>query len=234
MNCLIVDDEVLAQEVIEHYLSRIEGMVVIGKCKNALEAFAALNRHQVDLMFLDIKMPEISGLDFIRSLKHPPKIILTTAFTEYALEGYELDVADYLLKPVSFERFLKAVDKVRQGQNKEAISSIAATTEADSFYVKSDRKLVKIIPSEIIYIESQKNYLYIHTKTQKIMTYSTLNNMEESLNQYSYLLRVHKSYLINKAEINQIDNGIILLQSGAAIPLGASYRDDFMAQMRIL
>lgn len=233
MNCLIVDDELLAQEVIEHYLSRIEGMVLVGKCNNAIEAFAALNRHPVDLMFLDIKMPEITGLDFIRSLKHPPKIILTTAFTEYALEGYELDVSDYLLKPVSFERFIKAVDKVRRVQDQIAPTPILPA-EADSFYVKSDRKLVKVIPSEIIYIESQKNYLYIHTTEQKILTYSTLNNMEESLNRYDYLIRVHKSYMINKNLIRQIDNGIIILKTDAEIPLGASYRDDFMAQMRIL
>ncbi|RYD99232.1 MAG: response regulator transcription factor [Sphingobacteriales bacterium] len=234
MNCLIVDDELLAQEIIEHYLSRIEGMVVVGKCNNAIEAFAALNRTPVDLMFLDIKMPEISGLDFIRSLKHPPRIILTTAFTEYALEGYELDVSDYLLKPVSFERFLKAVDKVRQVFHKEPVMAVSQAIETDSFYVKSDRKLVKIIPSAIIYIESQKNYLYIHTTEQKIITYSTLNNMEESLKRYSYLYRVHKSYLINKSHIVQLDNGIILLKNGAAVPLGASYRDDFMAQMPVL
>lgn len=233
MNCLIVDDEILAQEVIEHYLSRMEGMVLVGKCNNAIEAFAALNRHAVDLMFLDIKMPEISGLDFIRSLKHPPKIILTTAFTEYALEGFELDVSDYLLKPVSFERFIKAVDKVRRGQDKVTPTTILPAA-ADSFYVKSDRKLVKVVPSEIIYIESQKNYLYIHTNEQRIITYSTLNSMEESLNRYNYLLRVHKSYMINKHQIRQIDNGIIMLKNDAAVPLGASYRDDFMAQMHIL
>ncbi len=234
MNCLIVDDEVLAQEVIEHYLSRIEGMVVVGKCKNAIEAFAALNRNDVDLMFLDIKMPEISGLDFIRSLKHPPKIILTTAFTEYALEGYELDVTDYLLKPVSFERFLKAVDKVRQGQNREAVSSVAQTAEADSFYVKSDRKLVRIIPSEIIYIESQKNYLVIYTPNQKVMTYSTLNNMEEELRHFPDLIRIHKSFIINKRFVRQLDNNIILLSNGSEIPLGNSFRDSFITGMRIL
>lgn len=233
MNCLIVDDEILAQEVIEHYLSRMEGMVLVDKCNNAIEAFAALNRHAVDLMFLDIKMPEISGLDFIRSLKHPPKIILTTAFTEYALEGFELDVSDYLLKPVSFERFIKAVDKVRRGQDK-VIPTAILPAAADSFYVKSDRKLVKVVPSEIIYIESQKNYLYIYTNEQRIITYSTLNSMEESLNRYNYLLRVHKSYMINKHQIRQIDNGIIMLKNDAAVPLGASYRDDFMAQMHIL
>lgn len=234
MNCLIVDDEVLAQEVIEHYLSKIEGMVLVGKCNNALEAFAALNRQQVDLMFLDIKMPEISGLEFIRSLKQPPRIILTTAFTEYALEGYELDISDYLLKPVSFERFLKAVDKVRQGQRKEPEKAVAQVIEADAFYVKSDRKLVKIIPSEIIYIESQKNYLLIHTLAQEIMTYSTLNNMEDKLRHVLDFIRIHKSFIINKRFVKQLDNNIIFLSDGSEIPLGASYRDSFIAGMRIV
>ncbi len=234
MNCLIVDDEVLAQEVIEHYLSRIEGMVVVGKCKNAIEAFAALNREQVDLMFLDIKMPEISGLEFIRSLRHPPQIILTTAFTEYALEGYELDVADYLLKPVSFERFLKAVDKIRQTVSKGPAAGVAQTAASDSFYVKSDRKLVQIIPSEIIYIESQKNYLLIHTLNQKVMTYSTLNNMEEELKDFLDLIRIHKSFIVNKRFVKQLDNNIVLLSNGSEIPLGASFRDSFIAGMRIV
>lgn len=234
MNCLIVEDELLAQEVIEHYLSRIEGVALVGKCNNAIEAFAALNKNDVDLMFLDIKMPEINGLDFLRSLKHPPKIILTTAFTDYALEGYELDVADYLLKPVSFERFLKAVDKVRQSLNRESAIAIAPSSEADSFYVKSDRKLVKIVATEIIYIESQKNYLLIHTPAQKVMTYSTLNNMEDELRHFPDLIRIHKSFLINKRFVKQLDNNIILLSNGAEIPLGNSFRDSFIAGMRIV
>ncbi|OJV50844.1 MAG: hypothetical protein BGO31_10210 [Bacteroidetes bacterium 43-16] len=233
MNCLIVDDEVLAREVIEHYLLKIEGMVLVGKCSNAIEAFSALNKYPVDLMFLDIKMPEISGLDFIKSLKHPPKIILTTAYSEYALEGYELDVSDYLLKPVSFDRFLKAVDKVRKSVTERKPEGPVAQEE-EAFYVKSDRKLIKLIPSELIFIESQKNYVMIHTPTAQIMTYNTLNHMEEKLSPYHYLLRVHKSYIINKNFIRQVDNNVIYLQNGAEIPLGASYRDQFMDQVRVL
>lgn len=234
MNCLIVDDEVLAQDVVEHYVSRVEGLVLAGKCRNAVEAFAALSTARIDLVFLDIKMPEISGLDFIKALKHPPAIILTTAFPEYALDGYELDVVDYLLKPFSFDRFLKAVQKARPQVPEEKNSAALPTAQPQEFYVKSDRKLIRINPADILYIESQKNYLLLQTLTQKVVTYSTLNNMEAELEVYPHLVRVHKSYMVNKHFITQIDNGMILLQQGAAIPLGASYRDTFLDQMRIL
>jgi DNA-binding LytR/AlgR family response regulator len=232
MNCLIVDDEILAQEVIEHYVLKTDGLVLAGKCSNAVEAFAALNRGSVDLMFLDIKMPEINGLDFIRTLKNPPKIILTTAFSEYALDGFELDVTDYLLKPVSFERFMKAVNKARQSTVDN--SNLAPAALTSDFYVKSDRKLVKVDPSEILYIEAQKNYVMIHTLNQKIMTYNTLNNMDEELKAAPHLVRVHKSFMINKNYIVEFVNNIITLQNGSEIPLGLLYRDAFLEKVRII
>lgn len=234
MNCLIVDDELLAQDVLEHYVSKIDSLTLIGKCRNAIEAFAALNRSDIDLIFLDIKMPEINGLDFIKALKNPPRIILTTAFSEYALDGYDLDVVDYLLKPVSFERFLKAVNKVQQSMAEPSSERINAIPADDGFFVKSDRKLIKINPSDILYIESQKNYLVIYTLHQKVMTYSTLNNMETELKNYNHLIRVHKSFIVNKNFITQLDNNIVLLQNSASIPLGASYRELFLEHMRII
>ena len=234
MNCLIVDDELLAQDVLEHYIAKLDSLTLMGKCRSAIEAFAALNRSNIDLIFLDIKMPEISGLDFIKALKNPPRIILTTAFSEYALDGYDLDVVDYLLKPVSFERFLKAVNKVQQSMAELSSERINAMPADDGFFVKSDRKFVKINPSDILYIESQKNYLVIHTLHQKVMTYSTLNNMETELKNYSHLIRVHKSFIVNKNFITQLDNNIVLLQNNASIPLGASYRELFLEHMRII
>lgn len=234
MNCLIVDDELLAQDVLEHYVSKIDSLTLIGKCRNAIEAFSALNRSDIDLIFLDIKMPEINGLDFIKALKNPPRIILTTAFSEYALDGYDLDVVDYLLKPVSFERFLKAVNKVQQSMAEPSSERINAMPADDGFFVKSDRKLIKINPSDILYIESQKNYLVIYTLHQKVMTYSTLNNMESELKSYSHLIRIHKSFMVNKNFITQLDNNIVLLQNNVSIPLGASYRELFLEHMRII
>src|SRR6218665_186365 len=161
MNCLIVDDEVLAQDVIETYIDRVDFLELKGKCNNAFQAFTALCKEQIDLMFLDIKMPEMTGLELIKTLKKPPKIIITTAFHEYALEGYELDITDYLLKPISFERFLKAVQKVEASHSNAAkeIPAQAIVTGGEEFYVKSDRKLIRINPADIIYIEGLKNYL---------------------------------------------------------------------------
>ncbi len=232
MRCLIVDDEVLAQEVIEHYISKIENLVLAGKCNNAVDAFTILSGQKIDLMFLDIKMPEISGLDFIKTLKNPPKIILTTAFPEYALDGYELDVADYLLKPIAFERFMKAVNKVTPLL--ENFQSVIPSSAANEFYVKSDRKLIKINPDEILFIESKRNYLMIHMPTQKILTYSTLNNMEDELKPFAHLIRVHKSFMVNKNVIFLLENSIIKLNNNVEVPIGANYRDDFIKSMRII
>ena len=233
MKCLIVDDELLAREVIQSYIQQVDTLELAGSCSNAIQAFAALNREQVDLMFLDIKMPEMTGLEFLRTLKHPPRVILTTAYHEYALEGFELDVIDYLLKPISFKRFLKAVDKVKPEQL-PAGDRRDEGAQADAFYVRSDRKLVKINPREIIYVEALKNYLCICTATQKIIIHSTLVYLEEQLRRFPFIHRVHKSFLVNKDFISEIDNSILKMSSGHEIPLGGLFRDPFLEAMRIL
>ena len=184
-------------------------------------------------MFLDIKMPEMTGLELLRTLKHPPKVIITTAFHEYALDGFELDVVDYLLKPVSFSRFLKAINKIKIDKE-PAVEKKSDSTIPEAFYVRSDRKLVKINPSEIIYIESLKNYLCIYTATQKVIVHSTMVYLEEQLKAFTFIYRVHKSFLINKHFIKEIDNGILKMNSGSEIPLGGLYKDAFLEEMRIL
>lgn len=233
MKCLIVDDEMLARDVIETYIEKVDFLQLAGKCSNALQAFSALGKQHIDLMFLDIKMPEMTGLEFIRTLKTPPEIIITTAFHEYALDGFELDVVDYLLKPISFERFLKAVHKVKMPQEQLLAYSIEKLPP-EAFYVRSDRKLVKINPAEIVFIESLKNYLCIYTGKQKVIVLSTMQYLEEQLKEYSFILRVHKSFLINKNFISEIDNGILRMSSGNEIPLGGLYKDSFLEAMKIL
>jgi DNA-binding LytR/AlgR family response regulator len=233
MKCLIVDDEMLARDVIETYIEKVDFLQLAGKCSNALQAFSALNKQHIDLMFLDIKMPEMTGLEFIRSLKTPPKIIITTAFHEYALDGFELDVVDYLLKPISFERFLKAVHKVRVPQE-QLPAHTPEKLPPEAFYVRSDRKLVKINPAEIVFIESLKNYLCIYTGKQKVIVLSTLQYLEEQLKEYPFILRVHKSFLVNKSFITEIDNGILRMNTGNEIPLGGMYKDTFLEAMKIL
>jgi DNA-binding LytR/AlgR family response regulator len=235
MNCIIVDDELLAQEVIEYYVNKVDFLQLVGKYSNAIQVFAALNKEpKIDLIFLDIKMPEMTGLEFIKTIKNPPKIILTTAFHEYALEGFELDVVDYLLKPISLERFIKAIEKAKSLHDSIIPTANLQEKHNEPFYVKSDRKLVKVNPSEIIYIEGMKNYICINTTNQKIIVHNTMSSIEEELKSYPDILRIHKSFFVNKNYIKEIEGSLIKLSSGVEIPLGGIYKDDFMCAMRIV
>lgn len=248
LNCLIVDDEPLAQEVLAAHIAKIPSLHLVQQCSNAMEAFEALHKNSIDLIFLDINMPVVSGLNFLRSLKDPPAVILTTAYTEYAMEGYELDVVDYLLKPISFDRFFKAVKKAAQhfshsGRNVPSLpeehtlqlpqqTQAAAgnpATEKNYFFIKADGKLVKVNYSDIRYIEGMKDYLKIHTNGQPIVTHHTMKAMEEQLPSGKFM-RVHKSYIIALNAIKAIEGNIIHLDvDKAEIPLGSSFRDALLA-----
>lgn len=248
LNCLIVDDEPLAQEVLAAHIAKVPSLNLVQQCSNAMEAFEALHKNQVDLIFLDINMPVVSGLNFLRSLKDPPAVILTTAYTEYALEGYELDVVDYLLKPIPFDRFFKAVKKASQqlGQNGKKVPLISEdaglplaqapgqqvqvnTQEKNYFFIKADGKLIKVNYADIRYIEGMKDYLKIHTTNQAIVTHHTMKAMEEQLPSGKFM-RVHKSYIIALNAIRAIEGNIIHLDmEKAEIPLGNSFRDALLA-----
>ena len=232
MNCLIVDDELLAQDVLALYISRLDFLSLAGRCSNALQAFATLAKTPVDIMFLDIKMPEMSGMELLKSLKSPPKVVVTTAYDEYALEGYELDIIDYLLKPIRFERFLKAVNKVQQLQS-PALTGMLSKELDEPFYVRSDRKLIRIDPREVRYIESFRNYLTIHTGNQKITMYATLANIEEELQSNPYFIQVHKSFIVNTRFVAEVGNSIIRFKDNMEIPIGGNYKDGIRQAIRI-
>ncbi|HTN18746.1 MAG TPA: LytTR family DNA-binding domain-containing protein [Chitinophagaceae bacterium] len=234
MNCLIVDDESLAREVIELYINKVDFLNFAGSCGNALQAFAVLSKQSVDLMFLDIKMPEMSGFELLRTLQNPPRVIVTTAFHQYALEGFELDVVDYLMKPISFERFLKAVSKVAPPAIAQAAGPHNRAAIATDLFVKTDRKLVRLKPEEIIFIEGLKNYLCIHLAGQKLIVHSTMGNMEAELKSFPEICRVHKSFLVNKNHITEISQSVLKMAGGTEIPLGNLYRDSFLNSMRIV
>jgi DNA-binding LytR/AlgR family response regulator len=241
LNCIIVDDEPLALSVLSAHIANIPSLHIVQQCNNAMEAFEALHKNKVDVLFLDINMPIVSGLSFLRSLKDPPAVILTTAYTEYAMDGYELDVVDYLLKPISLDRLQKAVAKViaRQtpiGENGVAEISqslspnVGAAINADKnyFFIKANGKLVKINFADIKYIEGMKDYLKIFTIGQTIVTHQTMKSMEETLPS-ALFMRVHKSYIIALNAIKSIDgNNIILDMERAEVPLGSSYKDALM------
>ncbi len=225
LKCIIVDDEPLAQEVLENYIQRLAGELnLIKKCSNALDAFESLHNEKIDLLFLDIQMPVIDGLSFLKSLKNPPSVILTTAYPNHALEGFELDVADYLLKPISFERFLKAVNKVIELRK----SGINGEGSTEYMFVKVDSKLVKVNYSDIIYIEGMKDYLKIFVKERPLVVHQTMKKIEDLLPKNKFV-RVHKSYIVSIGAVNSIVGNFIEI-NGKEIPIGANYKE-FLLKM---
>ncbi|MBF9143971.1 LytR/AlgR family response regulator transcription factor [Hymenobacter properus] len=194
--CLLVDDEPPALEVLETYVREVAHLELVGTCGNALEAFGLLQQHPVDLLFLDIKMPKMLGTDFLRSLRHPPQVIFTTAYREYAYEGFELDAVDYLLKPVSLERFLKAVAKASPG-DAPALPAPPAPAISEAFlYFRIDRKMVKVVLRDILYIEGLKDYIKIHLVAgPALVVKQTISGMEEKLSESNFM-RIHRSFIV--------------------------------------
>lgn len=220
----IVDDEPLAQEILQSYLQKLPDTELVGVCKNALEAFALLNKQTVDLLLLDINMPEISGLDFLKSLKHPPKVIFTTAYTEHALESYELNAIDYLVKPIAFDRFLRAIQKVQQEIQPAPVSAATPSSEK-LLFVRSEGKWIRIDLRKLWFVEGLKDYVRLWTDDGRITVHSTMKNFEEQLKIYSNFVRVHKSHIINLEYITEVDGNAIQIKD-QLIAIGSTYKDD--------
>ena len=206
LRCLIVDDEPLARQGLEKYARQIDLLDVVGMAKSATQANTLLQRNPVDLLFLDIEMPGLSGLDFLRTLPHSPLVVFTTAYARYALEGYAFNVVDYLLKPVSFERFLQAVNKAWQRHSSDS------PTEPDFIFVKTDKRLVKLRVDDILWVEGQQNYVLVHTEREKLMILSTMKSWLETLPE-ARMLRVHKSYAVAVAHVEAIEGNEIVIRS---------------------
>lgn len=227
INCLIVDDEPLARKGLAEYVQEVEFLQLVGECGSAAQAAGTMAGRQVDLLLLDIQMPRLSGIDFLKSLSKPPMTIFTTAYAEYALEGYALDVIDYLVKPIPFDRFLKAVTKASDFfQMKNKTPELAGP---DFFFVKSNGKFEKVVFSEILYIESMQNYVVIHQAAQKLIVYMTLAGMEEKLPAHLFM-KVHKSFIVSVAHVHAIENAEILIRQ-ARIPVSRTLRDDVMKRI---
>ncbi|WP_210150167.1 LytR/AlgR family response regulator transcription factor [Chryseobacterium scophthalmum] len=236
IKCLVVDDEKLAQDVLIHHISKFDILQLEGVCNNVFELISFLNKNsEIDLIFLDIKMPEINGTDFVEMFKNPPAIIYTTAYNQYAVDAFNQDALDYLLKPISLDRFSKSVQKASKilipQQN---TAPIKIGKKDNTFYVKSDKRLVKIDPQELIFIEGMGNYICLHTETDKIMLHSTLSAIAESLNHLDYICRVHKSFFINLNKIKHIEQHVIILTNKKNISIGLSYRDEVYDKIRIM
>lgn len=231
IKCLIIDDEPLAQRVIEKYAEDVPSIEILSKCNNAFEALQALNEKEVDLIFLDINMPKLSGINFLKTLKNPPLTIITTAYSEYALEGYELDVLDYLKKPFSFERFLKAIQKAHERlkeNTKETIVHEINTAQSgdDSFiFVKSNKKTYKVNISDVFYIEALGDYIKIHTNDNMIVTYQSMKKVEALLPSNQFV-RIHKSFIVSINKIKTIEGNMVEIKN-EKLPIGSNYKQDF-------
>ena len=230
--CLIVDDEPFARKLMEEYVAKVPYLTLVQSCASGLTAIEVLQQRRVDILFLDINMPEITGLSLLKILKRKPLVVLTTAYSEYALEGYELDVADYLLKPITLERFLKSVEKVTsrlQGTPPPTVSAqpVAAESEAKLPYlfVKDGTRLVKILVSDILYIEGLKDYVGICTKDKKIVTLQTMKALEAQLPE-NHFIRIHNSYIVAFDAIEAIDREKVQIGK-TFLPISDTYKKAF-------
>ena len=228
INCIVVDDEPLARQLIESYIHQIPEIRCVGSYQTAIEAFAALHQQQIDVIFLDIEMPGIAGLNFIRSLKTNTKVIFITAYTQYAVDAFEIDAIDYLVKPVTFERFLKAVQRI--GFSKiEGSSDQAKALETTYVFLKVDRRLIKIDLSSIIYIEGFGDYLKVHTVSRTYTAYMTMAKLQ-SLLPASKFIRIHRSTIVNIAFIQFIEGNFIKVNN-IDLPIGSTYRESLVQRL---
>lgn len=227
LNCLIVDDEPLARKGMEEYVKEVTFLQLVGSCENALKASNYLHEGRVDLMLLDIQMPKLSGIDFLKTLQHPPLVIFTTAFSEYALESYSLDVIDYLVKPIPFDRFLKAVQKAFDFYTLK--QKAGSDSGENFFFIKCDHKYEKVNYSDVLHIEAMQNYCIIHTADRKMITYITMTALEEQLPDNRFL-KVHKSFIVSLEKVKALDGNEILIGS-ARIPISRGLKDEVVKKI---
>lgn len=230
LRCLIADDEPIARQILERYINDIPNLELVSSCKNAFEVMEVLQKAPIDLLFLDINMPKLSGISLLKSLRETPEVIITTAYPEYAVEGFELSVTDYLLKPFSIERFLQAVMKVQQKlENPTSKVEVTTITSEEKFvFVKSDKKIIKLNFEDIFHIEAYGNYIKIFTD-EMILTPQTLSDFIEKLS--DDFVRIHKSYAINFNKLKLIDGNQIILENTVKLPIGKLYRKEVLEKI---
>ena len=229
IRCLIVDDEPPAREIITRYIEQLPELKLAGECANAMQALSFLQHQTIDLLFLDIQMPQLKGTDLLKIVKNPPKVIFTTAHAEYALQGYELDVVDYLLKPIPFERFVKAVHKIIQSgsDNTSALAAIQPEIKQEAFvYFRADRKMVKVMLSDILYIESMKDYIKVVSTNGALVTKQSMNSVEAMLPE-NLFIRTHRSFIVSLPKIKSFTHELIEIEK-TEIPIGKLFRNRVM------
>lgn len=228
MRCIIVDDEPLAHEILSDYILKTENLRLVATYTNPIEAFASIDKDQIELIFLDVQMPELTGIQFLKLLGNKCKVILTTAYTDYAYDGYEHNVIDYLLKPISFDRFSRAIQKI-SSDDTEQKDSQQFDENKEQVFIKTEHKIVRVNLSDILYVEGLKDYISIYTKDERILTLMNMKKMEELLPSKRFM-RVHKSYIISFEKIDSIEKNRIYIHSNG-IPIGDTYKDEFYIRL---
>lgn len=226
IRCLAIDDEPLALKQLASYLKKVPFFELVDSCQSALEAMNLMEEREIDAIFIDINMPDLNGLDFVRSLQNPPMVVFTTAYQEYAVEGYKVDAIDYLLKPFGMSDVLRAADKVKRQYDLLHTASLSPVDEDDALFLKTECKVVRILISQIIYVEGMSEYLRIHFSDQPkpIVVLLSMKKMEERLPKNDFM-RIHKSYIINLHHILEINRSKVVLDDADEIPVGDSYRE---------
>lgn len=233
IRCLIVDDEPLALDILESYIHRIERLELVGRCDNAIAAYNLLQTYPVDLLFLDIQMPKLTGIEFLKNVSSPPKVIFTTAYREYAIESYDLNAVDYLLKPIPFERFLRAVNKVGQALTPVPEPMLQRTSAAHSdyqeafIYLKADKKMAKVMLKDIVYLESLKDYIRVKTTKREIISLQKISFLEEKLPEDKFL-RIHRSFMVAIDKIQAFSATHVELIDNKEIPIGRNYKAEVL------
>ena len=227
----MVDDEPLAIALLQKHTAQIDFLKVAATCPNVMKALEVLRTSAIDLMFLDIRMPGINGIEFLKTLRHPPKVIITTAYREYALDGYDLDIVDYLLKPITFDRFFKAIERyLRQDSQPMAVPAAAPSNETAPIYIKSGYKHVKINPDDILYIESVKDYIKIFTVGDTVLAKYRISDMEAELAGKGFL-RIHRSFIVNPKHLSSFTASDVEIGK-TELPIGESYKAMVMKQLK--
>jgi len=229
MKCIVVDDEDVARKVVKSFIERTKGLTVVADFDNAIDAYNLLKSETVDLLFLDIDMPEMSGMELIKSLENKPMVVMITGRKEFAIEAYELAVVDYMVKPVTYARFLKAVEKVTGNMSKNVLD----TTAKGDIYVKADSKIVRISLKDIKFVEALSDYVIIHTDKKKYIVHSTMKGITNRLPAGEFA-RVHRSFIVNINQIETIEDMSNIIMPNKIIPIGASYKSDFFNKLNFL
>lgn len=225
MNCIIVDDEEMSRSTVEHFVKLTDFLKLEKVCSSALEAVNVLNETKIDLIFLDIEMPEMSGLEMLETLSYSPAIIFITSKKEYAIQAFDYNVVDYLVKPVEYTRFLKAVNKAMTAVGKKV-------GETDETFIKTDLKYVKINFSKVLFVEAMADYVVLNLAEKKHIIHSTMKSLEQKLDSEKFI-RVHRSYIVNFTKVDSVENSVIYI-GGNKIPIGASYKNEFMQKINLL